>query len=123
MQRIIVVVLSIVLLTAIARVPHVAYAESPQPVQYAIAQCSGLSIDLVVSAQQSFDSAYGWAHQLTTPEQWQATYVARVNEFAHAVGCPDVLVQNADGSAALTFSARIYAPIFQAIYTHAAFPY
>ena len=112
----------LVFVLSILLVPSVALADSPQPVQYSLVKCSGFGIDLVVSGQRAFDDAYGSSHQLTTSQMWEGTYVTRVNEFAHAVGCPDVL--KADGSAAtLTFWAKLYAPVYQSILTHRAFPY
>ncbi len=107
---------------SLAFVPSVALADSPQPVQYSLVKCSGLNVDLVVSGQRAFDDAYGASHQLTTSQMWEGTYVTRVNEFAHAVGCGDVL--KADGSAAtLTFWAKLYAPVYAAIIGHSPFPY
>ncbi len=112
----------VLLVFVLSLVPSVALADSPQPAQYALTKCSGLGIDLVVSGQRAFDDAYGSSHQLTTSQMWEGTYLARVNEFAHAVGCGDVL--KADGSAAtLTFWAKLYAPVYQSIFTHSPFPY
>ena len=93
-------------------VPQIASAEAPQPYLYAMPRCSGLSITQLQDAQQDFDSAYGWQHQLTTPAQWSASYEARANEFAHALGCPAPLC---DG--ALAFAYKIYAPTYQRIWT------
>jgi hypothetical protein len=99
-----------------------ALADGPQDVQYAMTQC-GPSIDLVVSGQQAFDTACGFSHQLTTPAQWQGSYISRVNEFAHAIGCPQMLGDDGSPAGALTFAAKIYAPVFKAIYTRGAFPF
>ena len=92
--------------------PQPVSAESPQPYLYVMTRCSGLSITQLQSTQQDFDSAYGWAHQLTTSVQWSASYEARANEFAHALGCPQPL---RDG--ALTFAYKIYVPTYQYIWT------
>lgn len=96
-------------------------ADSPQPVQYAMMHCSGLGIELVVSGERQFDDAYGFNHQLTTAEAWNNTYVARVNEFARLVGCPQMLNDDGSSVGVLSFAARIYAPTFKAIYIHDRF--
>ena len=92
-------------------VPSVARADSPQPFQSVITRCSGLgSVAQVQQAEQVFDTQSGYDHQLTTPAQWQGSFISRVNEFASTVGCPPVLQDDGSLSGALTFSYRIYVP-------------
>ena len=91
-------------------VPAPAFADSPQPYTYALVKCSGLPVDILVLAQQDFDTAYGWSHQLTTPAQWSGSYEARVNEFASLLGCPQVLQ---DGQPNRWF--KFYSPTYQHI--------
>lgn len=94
--------------------PMTAFADGPQPYQYAMIQCSGLgTVENVVYANQQFDTGYGFDHQLTTLGQWQASYIARVNEFASAVGCPQVLQDDNTPTGALTFWYKIYVPQYQ----------
>ena len=94
--------------------PSFALADSPQPYQYAMVQCSGLgTVENVVYANQQFDTWYGWQHQLTTPGMWQASYIARVNEFASAAGCPQVLQDDGTPTGTLTFWYKIYVPWYQ----------
>ena len=81
-----------------------------QPYQYALVKCSGLPFSVVVQAEQAFDTAYGWEHNLTTEGQWQATFESRANEFASALGCPKVLQEGQ-----LTFWYKIYVPTYQRI--------
>ena len=90
--------------------PSPAFAESPQPYTYALVKCSGLPVDILILAEQDFDTAYGWSHQLTTPAQWSGSYEARVNEFASLLGCPQVLQ---DGQ--LTRWFKFYSPTYQHI--------
>ncbi len=88
-------------------------------------QCSGLSINDVVSGERQFYDLYWAEHQLLTPAMWQASYIARVNEFAHVIGCPALLSDEGNNLAGqLTFAARIYAPVYRAILTasHGALP-
>lgn len=102
-----------VALVALVLAPVPAFADGPQPVQYAMVQCSGLPLSIVVKAEQDFDTAYGFTHNLKTPEQWQSTYAARVNEFAASLGCPQVLQDNIT----LTFWSKLYVPTYQRILT------
>lgn len=111
----------LVLLFALFALAPVARADSPTPAQYAMIHCSGLPIDYIVSGEQSFDTAFGFAHNLTTPEQWQGSYVDRTNQFARLLGCGDVLTSDGHG-AALTLAAKVYAPVYGAILKHEAFP-
>lgn len=98
-------VLAIVLLGSLT--PLAALA-APPDYHFALAQCSGLSLAELAQANQKFDTAYGWAHQLTTGAQWAGSYEARVNEFAATLGCQPVLK---DGQ--LTFGAKLYVPVFK----------
>lgn len=93
----------------------VAFADGPSDATLAIVQCSGMNLDTVVSGEQSFDTQIGTAKQLTTQGQWEASYVWRVNEFAHRVGCPDVLTTEGGWSGTLTYAAKYYVPVFKAI--------
>lgn len=113
--------LVIVLLFALFTFAPVARADGPTPAQYAMIHCSGLSIDYIVSGEQSFDTAFGFAHDLTTPEQWEGSYVDRTNQFAHAIGCGDVLTSDGQG-AALTLAGKAFGPTFAAILTHGVLP-
>ncbi len=105
MKKVLVILLVLIFLSAVP-----ASAESPQPYQYALVKCSGLPVATLVRAEQSFDSAYGYKHQLTTLEQWIGTYEARVNEFASLLGCPQVLSEGQ-----LTFWYKIYTPVYRGI--------
>lgn len=87
--------------------PVMASAAGPD-YQYALVQCSGLSLAELQAAEQRFDTWYGWQKQLTTPAQWTGTYEARVNEFAASLGCPKML-----DSGQLTFAAKLYVPVFR----------
>jgi hypothetical protein len=107
--------LFIVAVLLIALLPTTAYADGPQPFQYALVKCSGLSIDQVVLGEQQFDTQYGYDHQLTTPEMWTGTYISRVNEFAHTVGCPQVLEDDGSPAGHLTFWFKIYVPTYQRV--------
>lgn len=94
--------------------PLTARADGPQPYQYAMIQCSGLgTVENVAYANQQFDSQYGYDHQLTTDGQWQASYIARVNQFASSVGCPQVLQDDGTPTGSLTFWYKIYVPNYQ----------
>jgi hypothetical protein len=96
--------------------PGTALADEPvQPYVYAMVKCSSLSIDQVVLAEQQFDTQYGYDHQLATPEMWTGTYISRVNEFAHTVGCPQVLEDDGSPAGHLTFWFKIYVPTYQRI--------
>ncbi|GEM_PF-3847101 len=108
MKWYLVLLVAVIVICALA--PQAAGAENPQPYQFALVKCSSLSLSEVQSANQMFDTTYGYEHQLTTPAQWLGTYEARVNEFASSVGCPRVL----DGGQ-LTFWYKIYAPTYQRI--------
>ncbi len=89
----------------------IARADNPQPYQYAIVQCSGAgTVAQVQQAEQVFDTQYGFDHKLITPEQWIGTFIARVNEFASSVGCPQVLRDDGTLSGALTLWYKIYVP-------------
>lgn len=103
-------------LTAVA-----ARADGPTDAQYAMMHCSGLPIDSIVSGEQSFDTAFGFAHNLTTLEQWQGSYVDRTNQFARLVGCGDVLASDGAG-AALTLAGKSYGPLYRAILKHEVLP-
>lgn len=85
----------------------VAFADAPA-YQYGLIQCSGLALPELAVANQRFDTWYGWSHQLTTPQQWQASYITRVNEFASTLGCPKVLLDDNTPAGALTLPYRIY---------------
>ncbi len=113
------IIIAVLIVTLSAKI---ALADSPQPVQYAMMHCSGLSIDLIMSSERQFDDAYGFNHQLTTPAAWNNTYVARVNEFARTVGCPQMLNDDGSSVGSLTFAAKIYAPVYRVIVTHGVFP-
>ena len=88
-----------------------ARAESPQPYQFALVQCSGLSIADVQRGQKLFDDQYGYDHQLQNYWQWVNTYTARANEYAASIGCPRVF----DDSGNLTLHYKIFAPTFARI--------
>src|SRR4030065_1480020 len=77
----------IVLVVLAALLPSIALAGDPPEYHFGMVQCSGLSLVELGIANQKFDSAYGWQHQLTTPAQWIGSYPARVEMFASTVGC------------------------------------
>ena len=98
---------------------------APPDYQFALVQCSGLSLTELGTANQEFDSWYGWVFQLTTPAQWQGTYVARVNGFASTLGCPAMLTE-ADGkntAGTLTFAAKMYLPWYRFYLSDYPVPY
>ena len=94
-------------LLAIAFTPLTTFADSPA-YHYGMVKCSGLSLSELSIANQRFDSAYGWAKQLTTLQMWQGTYIARVNQFASSVGCPQVLIDDNTPTGQLTLHYKIY---------------
>lgn len=116
----ILVSVSIVVIT-LALTSITARADGPTDAQYAMVHCSGLGIDSIVSGEQSFDTAYGFAHNLTTFEQWRGSYVDRTNQFARLIGCGDVLANDGAG-AALTLAGKSYGPLYRAILKHEALP-
>lgn len=92
-----------------------AHADNPPDAQFAIEQCSGLTLVEVISAEQRFDTEIGYEKNLTTQGQWEQSYVWRVNEFAHLVGCPDVLTEEGGWSGTLTKAAKFYVPTFKVV--------
>ena len=94
-------------LLEIAFTPLTTFADSPA-YHYGMVKCSGLSLQELAIANQKFDSAYGWNKQLTTPAQWQGTYIARVNQFASTLGCPQVLIDDNTPTGQLTLHYKIY---------------
>lgn len=107
------IVLAVLVLSALA--PIAVSADGPSDATLAIVQCSGMNLDTVTAGEQAFDTAIGFQKQLTTPAQWQGSYVWRVNEFAHRVGCPDVLTGEGGWPGTLTYAAKYYVPVFKAI--------
>jgi hypothetical protein len=89
-------------------VPTASAAPPPQDWQFAAVHCSGFDVPTVQSTFDKFSDWYGGYYNLNSTAAWQASYEARVNLYAHLVGCPDLL---RDGQ--LTFAARVYAPVFQ----------
>jgi hypothetical protein len=71
-------------------------------------QCSGLSLSELAQANQRFDTAYGFAHQLDTPWKWEVSFMPRVNQFASTLGCPQVLIDDGTPDGKLTLPYRIY---------------
>lgn len=85
----------------------VASAAGPDDFLPQMVKCSSLPVSVLRVLQQSFDTQYGYDHALTNVFQWQATYEARVNQFAVLFGCPPPLANGA-----LTFWYRVYDPIY-----------
>lgn len=106
--------LILILITLFAFAPSIALADSPQPYQYAMVQCSGLgTVENVQFANQAFDTWYGTNYNLKTDGDWKGSYIARVNNFAVSVGCPTVLVDDGSPTGRLSFWYQIYVPWYQ----------
>lgn len=106
MKRLSILLIALSLLLILSA--SIASADGPADYRAAMVKCSGLNVAQLAHAQQVFDTEYGWAHQLRTPEQWQGTYEARSNEFAQSLGCNSPL-----DSGKLTFWYRIYVPTYR----------
>lgn len=89
--------------------PTSAAGPERQDWMYAAVQCSGLDVQQVQDGFGRYQNAYAKRHQLDTPQKWHGTYEAVVQEYARAIGCTSGLLK--DG--ALTFDAKIYAPVFK----------
>lgn len=107
----------LIIVVLAAFLPTSTFADVPQPWAYAAVQCSGLPVSQVWSGFYEFSAWYGWAHQVKTPTQWSGSYDARVNEYAHLLGCGDMLENGA-----LSRWAKSYVPVYTAILTSAPWP-
>ena len=106
-MRKLVFVIVVLVLVAFTASPAMA-ADPVKDYQYSLSACTGFTVAEIQTYQQKFDSDYGWDHQLTTPAQWEGSYIARANEFAVTLGCRPVI--GADNQT--TFWVRIYANWF-----------
>ena len=97
------VILALALVAVFAPSPAMA-ADPAKDYQYALSACTGFTVAEIQAYQQKFDSDYGWDHQLTTPAQWEGSYIARANEFAVTLGCQPVI--GSDNQ--VTFWVKIY---------------
>lgn len=114
MKSILTIAIFVIALSMFAPMIVSADVPAPQPWQYAAVQCSGLgTVENVVYATNQFDAQYGFDHQLTTPGMWQASYIARTNQFASSIGCPQVLWDDGTLSGSLTMFYRVYVPWYQ----------
>lgn len=100
---------------------NITRAQAPEPLNwmYAAVKCTSLPLTTIQSDYQTFVTQYGWEHNLTTPEQWQASYVSGVNEYLRQFGCPDGL--NLEGTALTTWQSNYY-PIYRHALGRGAIP-
>lgn len=94
---------TVVLLAAVfvLLMPNVSFAESPplqdiaaarlaqEPALVCVAFETGLSAEPVALAKVRFDSEFGFAHGITTSDQWAATYGDRMQFFTDDLGVPN----------------------------------
>lgn len=109
LQIILMVALLVLTLLIILVSPTSAAGPDRQDWMYAAVQCSGLTVPQVQDGFGRYQNAYAKLHQLDTPQKWHGTYEAVVQEYARAIGCTSGLLK--DG--ALTFDAKVYAPVFK----------
>lgn len=107
----------VLVLFALVLIPQVALADGPTDVQFAIAGYTGVDPSTIMVAEQAFDTQIGFAWNLTTPDQWQKTYVSRSNLFGNSVGAPNFLVDDGvTNSGQLNFAGKIWSSIGKAEY-------